>query len=716
MSKKARKRLVKGAKNIGERVAAKIPLAAEAVAAPAAQREVKIAKAKGRPMLTWVGKRPLERVTAFPAQLVETFNPTQQKDASENLLFHGDNKDVLAWLLANGYRGKVNLIYIDPPFDSGADYVRKVQLRGIAGTTKIEGEAYTLGEQIQYTDIWANDTYLQFMYERLLLMKELLSGHGVIFVHTNQEKTHLLRCLLDEVFGPENFRNDIIWKRGPGKSHPKYFGRVKDTILFYCKSEDYTWNKQFKAISEAYRKTFKKKDTKGYYVTQPLHSGKPAKNVPEWKGVRPPGGRGWAYKIETLDEFHAQGLVEWSEDSVPRLKRYLDEVEGAVIQDVWDDIVDSASPEFLQAFFDFLDQQSLPEEFDIWSDIGPVLDRSSDHTGYPTQKPTELAERMIQACTKPNDIVMDCFVGSGPTAIAAHRLGRRWIGCDINKGSIQVTSKRLQTIIYEQIEAQQCASKQGKLLEETTGDEAPHPASLAFCVYRVNDYDLQIQHNEAINLACEHIGIERTRSDAYFDGTLGKKLVKIIPLNHPLSPLDLEELKKELKARPEEDREIVMVCLGKETSIDAWLEDWNRLRKQGRVPNRIEVIELRTDQKYGKFFVHEPARAEVKISRQKDKIIVEIEDFMSPTIIERLTAQEGVLKPQIKDWRSMVDSVMIDTAYDGKVFNIALSDVPERKSDLVEGHYELPAPKGPTTVAVKIIDMLGEEVVVAKSV
>jgi hypothetical protein len=175
-------------------------------------------------------------------------------------------------------------------------------------------------------------------------------------------------------------------------------------------------------------------------------------------------------------------------------------------------------------------------------------------------------------------------------------------------------------------------------------------------------------------------------------------------------------LKKELKSRPEEDRDVAVVCLGKEVAIEPWLEDWNRLRQHGRVPNRIEVIELRTDQKYGKFFVHKAARAEVKIARQKDKILVEIKDFLSPTIIERLTAQEGVLKPQITDWRAMVDCVMIDTAYDGKVFNIMLSDVPEKKSDLVEGRYELASPKSPTTVALKIIDMLGEEVLVLKEV
>lgn len=156
------------------------------------KEQVTIAKAKGRPMLTWVGKRPLRAVTAFPAQHIESFavpdavkvpvaDATIWKDWPERylrggLLFHGDNKEVLAHLLANGFRGQVQLIYIDPPFDSGADYVRKVELRGPKGTTKLEGESYTLGEQIQYTDIWTNDNYLQFMYERLLLIKGTIKG------------------------------------------------------------------------------------------------------------------------------------------------------------------------------------------------------------------------------------------------------------------------------------------------------------------------------------------------------------------------------------------------------------------------------------------------------------------------------------------------------------------------------------------------------------
>ncbi|HEY8345262.1 MAG TPA: DNA methyltransferase, partial [Bacillota bacterium] len=306
--------------------------------------------------------------------------------------------------------------------------------------------------------------------------------------------------------------------------------------------------------------------------------------------------------------------------------------------------------------------------------------------------------------------------GSGTTAAVAQKLGRRWIGCDINKGAIQTTSKRLQSIIQEQTKELSEPVQKPLINADDNNNVNVPPAQLSFTVWKVNDYDLAIQHNEAVNLACEYIGVERTRSDGFFDGTLGKRLVKIIPFGHPLTPLDLEEIKKELEARPEEDRNIVLVCLGKELAVDSWLEDWNRLRKGNDAVNRIEVIELRTDPKYGKFIVHSPASAKVDIQKENEKIKVKIEDFISPTIIERLEMDMQIFKAKITDWRSMVDCVMIDTAYDGKVFNVVLSDVPERKNDLVNGSYELPAPEGETMVAVKIIDMLGEEVLVVKKV
>lgn len=167
--------------------------------------KIKITPAKGRPMLHWVGKRPLDYVKGFPTQLVEVFDLCgdlslrtegeaifyeKLKDNWHNLLFHGDNKDVLATLLELGFRGKIDLIYIDPPFKSGADYVRKVELRGLKDLGRIEEDEASVLQQTMYFDIWNNDTYLQFMYERLILLKELLADTGSIYVHLDWHVGH----------------------------------------------------------------------------------------------------------------------------------------------------------------------------------------------------------------------------------------------------------------------------------------------------------------------------------------------------------------------------------------------------------------------------------------------------------------------------------------------------------------------------------------------
>lgn len=602
----------------------------------------KLSPIKGRPMLQWVGKRTLSQVTAFPAQHIETFNPEKEKNNAAGRLYHGDNKEVLAHLLANGYRGEVNIIYIDPPFDSGADYVRKVQLRGKSAVAKIEGEAYSLGEQVQYTDIWANDNYLQFMYERLILLKELLAEDGLLLLHCDDKKGHFLRCLMEEVFGGSAFVNEIIWHY-PGRAMhlPASLNRKHDTIFAFKKTDGFC----IKNASDPWtREEFIKAKKQAVHTDE--------------------NGREFIYQDESGGESHAY-------------KRYLDDVvaKGKAWEDVWKMSIETSS--------------------------------NKVRTDYPTQKPEKLIARFIQMASKPNDLVLDCFIGSGTTAAVAQKLGRRWIGADINKGAIQTTSKRLQGIIADQIETRR---RDGEELIPAD-DAPPAPAASSFHIYRVNDYDLQIQHNEAVNLVCEHIGVERRKDDAYFDGIQGKRLVKVIPFNHPLSPADLEQLKDELKARPEEERDILIVALGKEQKIDNWLADWNRLRKRGDVPNKIEVIELRTDAKYGKFLEHKPCVAKISSTRDKDEVTVTVEDFASPTILERLDSQNGgLLTAQIKDWRAMIDCILIDTDYDGETFNITLTDLPSKKADLVTGRYTFPASKK-GTIAIKIIDMLGEELI-----
>jgi DNA modification methylase len=677
-------------------------------------KEIKISAAKGRPMLSWVGKRPLRHVTPFPAQHVESFSVDDERKLDEGtweewpdvypkggLLFHGDNKEVLAHLLANGFRGLVKLIYIDPPFDSGADYVRKVQLRGRVATTKIEGESYNLGEQIQYTDIWANDNYLQFMYERLMLLKELLADDGSLYLHCDTHRTHHLRCLLEEVFGTENLRNEVIWQRFNFRADGKKFGTVHDTIYLVTKSDKYLFEKPYVELKPSYIKTHFRQGKDGRFfqldnLTAPSH-GKPGKPLKFGDTViAPPQGTMWRFAQEGIDDLWEKEKIVIPDGGVPRIKRYLDEIEGQAVHS-------------------------------IWTDVRSINSQSNERTDYDTQKPEEMVARIIETSSNLGDLVLDCFIGSGTTAAVAQKLGRRWIGCDINKGAIQTTSKRLLSIIEGQSEILENAptdmytpeKHEGhKEAKEFDGECSLCLSELAnfFTLWRVNDYDLKIQRNEAIKLACEHIGIERIPSDSYFEGKLGKKLVKIIAFEHPLSPLDLEELKRELDARPELTSTIVFVCLGIELAARTWIDDWNRLLKGEHTVNKIEVIELRTDAKYGNFIKHEPATGKVSITREEDKIKVTIDDFISPTILKRLDMDMPVFKAKITDWRSQVDCVMIDTEYDGKVFHVVLSDVPVKKTDLIDGLYVLPAPTGSANVAVKIIDMLGEEVLITAKV
>lgn len=622
-------------------------------------KDVTITKAKGRPMLTWVGKKPLARVRAYPAQAIERFDASSGQPAALHgadwsdwpqdlpqggLLYHGDNKDVLAHLLANGFRGKVKLIYIDPPFDSGADYVRKVQLRGAKGTVKIDGEDYTLGEQVQYSDIWANDNYLQFMYERLLMLRELLSEDGALYLHCDWHKSHLLRCVAEEIFGSENFRNEIVWAYPGREMHvSNKYNAKHDTILFIAKSDQARVN--MAAVALRYDKDERVKSLRRKVEVDD-------------------DGREWVW--ETRGQ--AAGQAPY--------KRYLDEIleDGRALNDVWSDI------QFLRG-------------------------NDPERVGYPTQKPPSLLERIIRASSRENDIVLDCFVGSGTTVSVAQSLGRRWIGCDINKGAIQTTAKRIQELMRTQAAAA-AEPQQSDLVE---GDTLPQrPSQLSFATYRVNDYDLQVQHNEAVELACQHLGVARTRTDAFFDGTQGGRLVKIVPFNHPLTPLDLEAVRDELKTRPSEERDVMVVCLGWQLDARAWVDAYNR----NRPVNKLHVVELRTDRKLGGIIKHEPLAVQASARRESDQLVVEVQDVVSPTIMQRLNLEQGVFRAQITDWRAVVDCILIDPAYNGQVFNVALADMPARKQDLVTGRYELPAPPAGSTVAVKIIDMLGEELVV----
>ena len=575
-----------------------------------------ISPIKGRPMLQWTGKKPLESIEYFPAQEKEMYGNLNAKEF--NKLFWGDNLQVLSHLLKE-YRGEIDLIYIDPPFDSAADYIKKVKIRG----QQIEGEQKSLIEQKQYTDIWENDEYLQFMYERVLILKELLDENGLLALHCDYRKVGQLRIVLDEIFGPENFLNEIIWcYTGPsgGKNN---FPRKHDNILVYAKSGDYTFNTD---------------------------------------DVRVP------YKKSNLANKKFFGDKDVDEESLKKLDE-----RGKLVED-W------------------------------WSDIATLGYVHNEILNYPTQKPESLLERIILAFSNPSDIVLDCFCGSGTTLAVAQKLGRRWIGCDINLGAIQTTTKRLNQILEEQ--------EQKKLLDRSKGLSA-------FKVYNVNDYEIFKNEIESKEIIMEMYGVEPIKQ-SYFDGVLDQNLVKVMPLNRVLNKMDIENLLKEISkstdqftpktttSKEEETYEEGVLIIASGVELDAH----NYLRKENKTGVKIEIRDIQADKK--SLLFKKPTEAEVDVKVAENKVSVSIKEFYSPILVQKLELEnEKQLNPKgkvvIEDFKQIIDSVCIDVNYNGKLFNAEIMDLPDKKN-LVSAIYEHEyKSKGKYKLAIKIVDVLGEE-------
>ncbi len=328
-----------------------------------------------------------------------------KKIEKPNILFFGDNFDILKKLLfENGYRGKIDLVYIDPPFATKTKF--KI------GKNRVSTISSSNNDEIAYKDILTGYKFLEFLRQRLILIKELLSDRGSIYLHTDYKIGHYVKIIMDEVFGIENFRNDITRiKSNPKNFQRKAYGNQKDMILFYSKGKNPIFNDPKEKYSkEDIEKLFPKIDKHGRrYSTIPLHAPgetKDGETGKEWRSIKPPKGRHWRSKPEVLEELDKQGLIEWSKNGNPRKIIYADEKEGKKKQDIWK----------------YKDPQY------------PI---------YPTEKNLEMIKDIILASSNKDSIIMDCFCGSGGTLKVATDLGRKWIGIDNSKKAIEVTTKRL---------------------------------------------------------------------------------------------------------------------------------------------------------------------------------------------------------------------------------------------------------------------------------
>jgi adenine-specific DNA-methyltransferase len=326
------------------------------------------------------------------------------------MLILGENREVLKILLCQErIKGQVRLVYIDPPFATNQEFK--------AGHSRTATVSCSHEDEKAYEDKLVGKEYLEFLRQRLILLRELLAEDGSIYVHIDWKMGHYVKVLMDEIFGQEHFINDITRiKCNPKNFQRRGYGNIKDMILFYSKTDRYIWHEPREEMSEEdIRRLFPKIDQHGRrYTTTPLHAPGETRNGPTgqpWKGLTPPKGRHWRYLPEELDRLDEAGLIEWSSTGNPRKKIYADEVlaKGKKRQDIW--------------------------EF-----------KDPPYPSYPTEKNLEMLKVIIEASSNPDDIVLDCFVGSGTTLVAAEELGRRWIGIDHSPRAMEVAKKRLAAI------------------------------------------------------------------------------------------------------------------------------------------------------------------------------------------------------------------------------------------------------------------------------
>jgi len=360
---------------------------------------------------------PLDREKATQRSMfdLEGFVQKAHRDDFRNMLIWGDNKLAMASLLEK-FRGKVDLIYIDPPFDVGADFTMQVQL---GDEDEILQKEQSILEAVAYRDTWGKgtDSYLHMIYERLILIRDLLSEQGSIYVHCDWHIGHFLKLLLDHVFSQEGFINEIIWKKlTTPKVQTLGFGNVHDSIFLYRKTYEMSFNQLRKEHREDYLNSmyrYVESDTgRRYRLHDFTQKGAGSSKKFGDKVLPPPSGKHWIWSQERIDEGIKKGIIVFSKTGLPQVKRYLDEVKGHVIDD-------------------------------IWSDVDPIGAVSHERTGYNTQKPEELLDRIIQASSNEGDLVADFFCGSGTTLAVAEKLGRRWIGVDLGRYAIHTTRKRL---------------------------------------------------------------------------------------------------------------------------------------------------------------------------------------------------------------------------------------------------------------------------------
>jgi len=610
---------------------------------------------------------------ALPIQVVEeigvaranvgTFDEiaVDSGDGWRNRLIWGDNAHVLA-SLADELAGRVDLIYIDPPFDSRQDYKVRIGV-GDAIAEESLAKIQSVIEDKAYRDTWGAgvESYLQMLYTRMLLLRELLSDRGSIFLHLAPNVSHLARVLMDEVFGAENFRSELIWKRttahSDGGQGSRQFGPVHDVIAVFSKTDHFIWHPHFTDHDPSYvasKYPYVEKDSsRRYGLWDMTGPGGAAKGNPSYEvmGVT----RYWRYSEATMAQIIAEGrVVQPSPGAVPRYKRYLDETAGVPLQDVWDE-------------------------------ISAINSQAQERLGYDTQKPEALIKRIIESSSDPGSIVLDCFVGSGTTAAVAERLGRRWIAVDIGRFAVHTTRKRLLAIqgVKPFVVANLGKYERQWWQKATTGAEVEAYLDFIIELYRAKP----------------------VRGFAHIHGTSSSTAVHVGAVD---APVTFDEVALAIEdAASGGFTGLDILGWEWEMGLHEMVQDEAKARSLALRLRRIprEVMDERAVLS-GEVSFHELAHLKASWSVDKRLLTVMIEDFVlsSPDLVP------DAVRDKVKGWSDYIDYWAVDFAHDGGIFlNTvqAFRTRAEPKLSLRAQHaYDA---NGDFTVLVKVVDIFGSD-------
>jgi adenine-specific DNA-methyltransferase len=457
---------------------------------------------------------------AKPEVQEEMFSGRQVKGWTNKLIW-GDNKLILSSLKAGALRrqieeaGGLKLIYIDPPFDVGADFSMDIEIGG-----ETFHKEPNLLEQIAYRDTWGRgaDSFIAMIYERLILMRDLMHPEGSVYVHCDTRVNSYVRLVLEEIFGRNGFLNEIVWKRSEAHSDAGTFGKVHDSLFYFRKGASHAWNQQYvpytdEFVERQYR--YVEEATKRRYRSADLSaSGLSGGGYTyEWNGIT----RSWRCPISTMQKYESEGRLDYTGKGLVRYKYYLDEMPGLQVQSVW-------------------------------ADVNKIHHLADERVDYPTQKPEALLERIISASSNEGDLVADFFCGSGTTAAVAEKLGRKWIATDLGKFGIHTTRKRLIQVQREL----KSGGKPFRAFEVLNLGRYERQAYLNISgrlTGKKKEAALAKKEQEFRELILRAYKAQPLENEAFFHGKNAGRLVVVGPINLPVGRLFVEEVITECRKR-----------------------------------------------------------------------------------------------------------------------------------------------------------------------